>query len=1439
MRKISYILLSLVIAIISVIPVAGTPVVSASNDGRVMELSNNADLESLRLSLHENGNDPGWSTLISDASDSQTIWDFGVPNRINRIMVEATPLNEDANVEIIFPDLEDPNSSGNSLPEGLTEIEIKVISEDGQSTKSYLIRVVREAAKSDNADLASLEVGMLNNGELEGETMLISSDNPTSQTHWLMEAPNYVDSIIIDATPNDDNASVQIIAPIVPIVPEERNQNASVFPLLPVGVTEIEVIVTAEDGESTKSYEIEIYKGVDMFAGLKSLQVSYDGMNDDGELLADNPSETTFNVEVGNDVDRITVSAEPINENATLGIFHSDELLKQLVDEESTTTREFDLPVGTTSISVIVTPDSGSQKFYTIHITRDEPSGSDNNANLSSLRLSFFNDGDEPDKWEMLITDASNPQTTWDFEVPNDMNRIIINAIPSDENASVDIIFPDLEDPISSENSLPVGLTEIKVRVTAENESTKIYEINVVRETATSREVWNIESPMPDGRSGHGAVEVNGKIYVIGGHGSDRTLNNKVLEYDPEALPDTNPWKEISTLPTPRASVSIVELDGKIYVIGGYEINGNYLSTVEVYDPSLNEWVKWESETGDKVDWAAMPTPRIRFGVAEVGGKIYAIGGEGISDQGTTVELSTVEAYDPKSNTWETMEDMPDTRYGHGVIEVEGKIFAIGGSRSSNQLDTVAVYDPDTDNWIRHEMASLNKARKYFSVTEVNGKIYAIGGYDDADLSSVEEYNFETNQWEFIEDMNSARIVAGVAVVDKTIYAIGGGSEAQIFNTMESYYVGDSTLSNNADLQSLEVYHARQQLSIEPSFQSDTTTYSLNVENEVESIDVSAIAAHEQASIQIIDPNEPKSSLENQITAVDSTSKENPLPIGIEKTIPLPVGETEVKILVTAEDSETKEYILNVVREAPVLSNNAKLETLTLNDGDLVLSPAFDPNTTNYTLEVDTNVESLTIEAAAEDENAEVLLINPYGGPSEPPSNEINFTIQLAVGTTTIPIIVTAEDGTEMKYAIKVTRKINNTFADLSDLYVNPGVLDPTFAPEETSYTVEVENNVESITVNAAVDNTDVSKTITIDGEEVSEKSIELSIGETIIPVVVEETDGGTNKRYEITVLREDSPADETPPVIQLNGSSIVTIYKNRTYTEQGATAHDNVDGDITDKIVISGNVDTSTTGEYIITYIVTDEAGNVAEAKRTVKVKKKPTTSKPDDEDDKDEETDPVDGEDVTDEVDPESEKEDENNNPADENTVTFEDTEGHWANDIIKKLVSKQILSGDDQGNFNPDTGITRAEFATLIVKTLELELSDSNTGFNDVSTESWYAPYIKAARDAGIVEGISEEQYEPSRIVSRQEMMTMIMRAYRTIEDVNLSEEEWNAIEKFTDSDQIGEWAQEDVYVAKYLELVGGRSNNNFEPTAETLRAEAAVIIYRFLIKLDMLD
>ena len=116
-------------------------------------------------------------------------------------------------------------------------------------------------------------------------------------------------------------------------------------------------------------------------------------------------------------------------------------------------------------------------------------------------------------------------------------------------------------------------------------------------------------------------------------------------------------------------------------------------------------------------------------------------------------------------------------------------------------------------------------------------------------------------------------------------------------------------------------------------------------------------------------------------------------------------------------------------------------------------------------------------------------------------------------------------------------------------------------------------------------------------------------------------TDDGVNVTYRVSdssgntveAVREIIYNDPIPPELNLEGKAVITLEVGQSYTEPGYSANDNCDGDLTEKVVVTGTVDASKVGSYTISYSVLDTYENEATAQRTVNVIKpetKPTTA-------------------------------------------------------------------------------------------------------------------------------------------------------------------------------------------------------------------------------------
>merc|ERR1712025_1027063 len=86
-----------------------------------------------------------------------------------------------------------------------------------------------------------------------------------------------------------------------------------------------------------------------------------------------------------------------------------------------------------------------------------------------------------------------------------------------------------------------------------------------------------------------------------------------------------------------------------------------------------------------------MPTRRYKPGVAVLDNKMYVTGGHDVGGQ----SMSSVDCYDPDTNTWSQRANMNIARRGHSLVSLQGRLYAVGGW----EVDSVEVFDPDNDTW--------------------------------------------------------------------------------------------------------------------------------------------------------------------------------------------------------------------------------------------------------------------------------------------------------------------------------------------------------------------------------------------------------------------------------------------------------------------------------------------------------------------------------------------------------------------------------------------------------------------------------------------------------------------------------------------------------------------------------------------------------------------
>lgn len=179
------------------------------------------------------------------------------------------------------------------------------------------------------------------------------------------------------------------------------------------------------------------------------------------------------------------------------------------------------------------------------------------------------------------------------------------------------------------------------------------------------------------------------------------------------------------------------------------------------------------------------------------------------------------------------------------------------------------------------------------------------------------------------------------------------------------------------------------------------------------------------------------------------------------------------------------------------------------------------------------------------------------------------------------------------------------------------------------------------------------------------------------------------------------------------------------------------------------------------------------------------------------------------------------------------FADLDGHWAREDIEMLVFEGIIDGMDDDFFVPDAMVTRAQFAAMVVRALNLNETSVQTPFTDVPLGTWYRDAISSAYAAGLVKGMTESSFAPDKEITREQMTVMIMRAGKYASEGGIQESGSADSLSFADASSISDWAVKDITAAVRAGIVNGRTADSFAPQDQATRAEAAVMMKRLLL------
>lgn len=259
--------------------------------------------------------------------------------------------------------------------------------------------------------------------------------------------------------------------------------------------------------------------------------------------------------------------------------------------------------------------------------------------------------------------------------------------------------------------------------------------------------------------------------------------------------PARGEWAAETPMLGRQNEASTAVLDGKLYVIGGFEDDTGPTTRVQVYDGATKTWH----------DGVPLPEPVHHSGAAVVNGRIYLVGGFD-KPFGKREPITRVLAFDPARGVWERKASLPKPAGALAVGAVGDLIIAAGGERRRvpggpkpkeganadyEPIADVMLYDVKADRW--SEGPPMKVARDHAQWASTNGHFYVIGGRDRPvyDIRTVEIFDPVAKSWSEGAPMPSGRSGGNAAVLDGRIVVFGGegnnASPVGIFDQVEAY----------------------------------------------------------------------------------------------------------------------------------------------------------------------------------------------------------------------------------------------------------------------------------------------------------------------------------------------------------------------------------------------------------------------------------------------------------------------------------------------------------------------------------------------------------------------------------------------------------------------------------------------------------------------------
>jgi len=281
-----------------------------------------------------------------------------------------------------------------------------------------------------------------------------------------------------------------------------------------------------------------------------------------------------------------------------------------------------------------------------------------------------------------------------------------------------------------------------------------MYVADAAPPSLPGQETWSTAPPMHHARAAHAVVGDGNAIYALAGTGTGGAPVLAIERFDGKG------WHEEGTIPGPGLNApAAVALNGKIYLIGGFETDTNIPGDrVLVYDTTTRTWSRA----------APLPTPRGGHAAGVLADRIHVIGGGNAK-----ATIADHDVFDPAANAWTALAPLPRAEGSPAVAAFDGKLYAIGGRSGPADFGAVDIYDPATNSW---SAGPPIDPRGTAGAVVYCGAIHVFGGESQARQQSLGEVlRLERNGgWARLSPMPTPRNFARAVILGDAVYVVGG-----------------------------------------------------------------------------------------------------------------------------------------------------------------------------------------------------------------------------------------------------------------------------------------------------------------------------------------------------------------------------------------------------------------------------------------------------------------------------------------------------------------------------------------------------------------------------------------------------------------------------------------------------------------------------------------